>query len=507
MEAPLFVRSGHALHQVGERDHRVLVELHHVLKRHGSSRIPVIQVAQQEAERVADTAIRFARAVQDLAGDVDVLTVVGRACPQAHDVRARLGHHIVGKDRVAQRLRHLATVAVHDETMREHFAERWLVVGADAREQAGLEPAAVLVRALQVHVGGTAQLRPRVQHAGVRDTRLPPHIQDVVLGLELCAATARACGAFGKILGRLADEPRVRAFDLPQSDDGVECSVGRDRLAALHAREHRDRDSPGALPRDAPVRAVGDHRGDPVDRPSGDPLDCGDGLQRTLAKRTHSLCGFVHRDEPLLGGAEDDRTLAAPAVRIAVVDLAGGHKRPTLTQPVDDDRVRLPHVQALERAAASIERAVVTHGHGHRQAELQAHQVVVLAMTGCGVHSAGAGGELHVVAGDDHSGHPIVDRLLVAQSGELGALDARRQHLPGVPVRLLRHLLHQLLGHHEHVVAHAHAHVVGIRRQRDRHVGRQRPGSRRPDHDIDLTLSVSPCRRLLGELELDVDAV
>ena len=50
----------------------------------------------------------------------------------------------------------------------------------------------------------------------------------------------------------------------------------------------------------------------------------------------HGLDGFesalaqivaVHADEPLLGGAEDGRMVAAPAVRIAVLDILFGQQR------------------------------------------------------------------------------------------------------------------------------------------------------------------------------------
>ena len=55
---------------------------------------------------------------------------------------------------------------------------------------------------------------------------------------------------------------------------------------------------------------------------SGIQLHLLDGVQRALAEVV-----AVHADEPLLGGAEDGRVVAAPAVRIAVLDLLGGQQR------------------------------------------------------------------------------------------------------------------------------------------------------------------------------------
>ncbi len=135
-----------------------------------------------------------------------------------------------------------------------------------------------------------------------------------------------------------------------------------------------------------------------IDQP-GNPLDAVDLAHRGLAQVRR-----LHRDEPLVGRAEDDRLLAAPAVRIAVRDLGGGHKRAALAQPLDDDGIRVVDRQPLERAAAAIEHAVVVDRHRHRQVELHADQVVVLAVTGRRVDRAGAGREFDVVAGDDDAG-------------------------------------------------------------------------------------------------------
>ena len=70
------------------------------------------------------------------------------------------------------------------------------------------------------------------------------------------------------------------------------------------------------------------------------------GIQRDLLdgiERGAAQIVALHADEPLLGGAEDGRVVAAPAVRIAVRDLfVRRSSAPWALQNVDDDRVGFP---------------------------------------------------------------------------------------------------------------------------------------------------------------------
>ena len=70
------------------------------------------------------------------------------------------------------------------------------------------------------------------------------------------------------------------------------------------------------------------------------------GIHLTLRIASSAFCAQIvalHADEPLLGGAEDRRLVAAPAVRIAVLDLSLRQQRARSLQHLDDDRVRLPN--------------------------------------------------------------------------------------------------------------------------------------------------------------------
>src|SRR5205823_8489430 len=124
-----------------------------------------------------------------------------------------------------------------------------------------------------------------------------------------------------------------------------------ERLAIGGAIRDGDGNSPAPLAGDAPVRTVLHHPADAILAPGGNPPSRGgdlvDGLERGLADGRLAPAGkidfAVERDPPLVGGAEDDRLLAAPAMRIAVADLerlpAVVEERACAAQLVDDLRV------------------------------------------------------------------------------------------------------------------------------------------------------------------------
>ena len=63
--------------------------------------------------------------------------------------------------------------------------------------------------------------------------------------------------------------------------------------------------------------------------------------------------GVSRRDEPLLGGAEDDGVVAAPAVRIGVLEVGGAEQRAPLFEHGDDDGIGGPDLEAVEGGGAA----------------------------------------------------------------------------------------------------------------------------------------------------------
>ena len=134
------------------------------------------------------------------------------------------------------------------------------------------------------------------------------------------------------------------------------------------------------------------------------------------------------RDEPLLGGAKDDRMVAAPAMRIGVLKLRAAQQRAALFQHGDDDRIRLPHVSGRRKAGGCARvpgiridvdvPAGIDAASGVEPVALAGIEVVG-AVRGRGVDRAGAG------VGGDVGGQHAEDAALEKRMLEGGALEPR----------------------------------------------------------------------------------
>eukprot|EP00968_Pinguiococcus_pyrenoidosus_P022262 scaffold3100_cov248-Pinguiococcus_pyrenoidosus.AAC.17 len=134
----------------------------------------VTHAADQVSERVPDLAVVVERLLDDVVPDGYVRRVVYAGDPHAQRVGAvrRLLLLVLpsvddlGREHdVAERLAHLAPLLVHDEAVGEHRLVRSLPAGGNAREEGTLEPAAMLVAALQVQVDGIGQRAARFRDA------------------------------------------------------------------------------------------------------------------------------------------------------------------------------------------------------------------------------------------------------------------------------------------------------------------------------------------------------
>ena len=136
----------------------------------------------------------------------------------------------------------------------------------------------------------------------------------------------------------LLDRPLVPGVRAVRVEDGrgfINERRRENRFAARHAVERRNRHTPRALARDAPVRAIGHHIEDAVAAPRRNPFHLViDGMLRRFAQRPRRPVlapdgrVAVHPDEPLGGREEDHRVVAAPAVRVLVRNASRCQKRP-----------------------------------------------------------------------------------------------------------------------------------------------------------------------------------
>ena len=166
-------------------------------------------------------------------------------------------------------------------------------------------------------------------------------------------------------------------------------------------------------------------------------------------------------------GVVEQRRVAAPAERVAVLVGLDAEQQAALLELVRDGRVGVLDEDAGPRRDLGDELALEVDGVDDRQVVLHADAHVVLAERRRDVDDAGAVGGGDVVAADDEVGAlvrlHVVEQRLVLEAEQLGAGELA-QHL-GL---LAEHLLDEVAGQDEALAAALHERV------------RRRPGAPRP---------------------------
>ncbi len=140
--------------------------------------------------------------------------------PEADDLAAEALGDVYGIDAVAEGLGEGAALFVEGPAGGGDHLVGGLVADSDGEEQGGVEPAAVLVSAFGVEVGGEVKLGFYFEDAVPACSGLEPDVEDVHLFAELSAA-AGAGGAGGQEGGHVVDVPGISAFFAEEIDDGV----------------------------------------------------------------------------------------------------------------------------------------------------------------------------------------------------------------------------------------------------------------------------------------------
>ena len=462
------------LHFLGHHQ-RVAIDLAQALVRHGVfHRVEIRQVGQQEAQRIADAAVAFGHALEDLVGDRQLAGVVGGRHPQAQDVGAQAVVHLLRCHHVALGLRHLQALAVYHEAVGQQLLVRRAADGGATGKQRGLEPAAVLVGAFQVQVGRPRQLCALLEHGKVGGAGVEPHVQRVG---EL-AVVGRIVA---QQLGGVQAEPGFDAL-LLDAQRHLFQQLGRTRvqLAAFLVDEEGHRHAPVTLARHAPVRAVADHGFQAGAAPGREELGAVYRLLGTLAQYLAVVAGFVHADEPLRRGTEDDRGFVTPAVRVAVQQLVHVHQRATLSQRLDDFGVGFPDGEAGKQLGAGPVATVVGYRVVYRNTVCLADLEVFQTVGRGGVHQAGTGVGGNVIAAD-YRYFAGVERVRKADQLQLLAAGFA-QHGPAFHAVAFHGGFHQVFGQDQLALGAVHQLVGQLGANRNRLVGRQRPRRGGPDH-------------------------
>ena len=388
-------------------------------------RIEVEKVGGEDAAGVPQLAVRLDHARQNFGADPDLLAIVHHRDPQADDLGAALRDDLLRLDGVAERLRHLPAFLVHEEAVGQDCPERRRAARAQTDEQRALEPTAMLVAALEVEVRRPGQFFAEGEHRFVARPRVEPDVEDVLLALE----GGRAALFTGQALGHeLLQRPLVPGVGAVLVEDGrgaFDDRRGEHRFATAGTVERRDWHTPGALAGDAPVRAARDHVVDAVAAPGRNPLDLlvdrvkgglAQSARRAFARRDHRLA--VHPHEPLRGGEENHRIVAAPAVRVGVLVRLVVPEAAAFRQRLHDRGIRFEDLLPRKQPDIVREPAVRSDGRIDVEPVLQPSQVVVGAVAGSGVDRTGALLERHVV-GEHSERRTVVQRMREPEAFEI----------------------------------------------------------------------------------------
>src|SRR5437762_12058610 len=110
----------------------------------------------------------------------------------------------------------------------------------------------------------------------------------------------------------------------------------------------------------------------------------------------------VQGDEPLRRGKEDDRIMAAPAMRVGVLECLAVPEMSPLFQRLFDDRVCVEHTLTVEQFDGVEEMTAGIDRRIDLEAILEPGDEVIAAVSGGGVHRASAGLERDVVGKHAH---------------------------------------------------------------------------------------------------------
>ena len=192
LEVEIGVGGAHERVELGKPMQHQPLELRHGAVVDMVGGVEMREVAEHPAQRVAQLAVGLDAGLENLRPDALVVPVIGGAGPQPQNIGARLLDHVLRRDRVAERLRHLAAVLVEREAVGDDNVERSAPARAAGFQERRLKPAAMLVRAFEIHdrlvaaiglapdAGERREVFGVLEHEGVRRAGIEPDVENVV---------------------------------------------------------------------------------------------------------------------------------------------------------------------------------------------------------------------------------------------------------------------------------------------------------------------------------------
>ena len=144
-----------------------------------------------------------------------------------------------------------------------------------------------------------------------------------------------------------------------------------------------------------------------------------------MASLNRVILECIDRAEPLLSCTEDDRVLAAPAMRIAMNDILDCEQCIACTQIIQNDRggLLIIHTSILASIFSCISLAI--NRNDDRNIILLADNKVVCTEARCGMNTAGTSIQRNVLAGNDYR-LTIHDRMLGLHHFQVRAQQSRQ---------------------------------------------------------------------------------
>ena len=352
-----------------------------VLRRRSEARIEVLQIHEHEARGVPQLVREISRRFDALPVEAHVVARrVARNEHEAQGVRTVLVDDLDGIDAVAERLRHLAPLAVAHETVDEYVAERDVLAELQAHHDHACDPEEddVIARhenARRVELLELGRLLGPAHRLERPESRAEPCVEHVLILVQMMAAALWA------------------SLDVLARDD---------RLLAVFAIPRGDAMPPPKLTRDAPVADIFEPVHIDLRKALGHELDAAV-LHRLDRGRSQAL----HLHEPLLGDERLDRRMAARAVSDGVLMLLCGDENARLFEVFDEHLAALVAVESRVLAETFRHRAVIFYDAHLRQVMTKPHFEVVRIVRRRNLDRARTEGGIDVLVGKD--GNRAVD--------------------------------------------------------------------------------------------------
>ena len=166
----------------------------------------------------------------------------------------------------------------------------------------------MLIGAFQVEIRRVTEALPLTGDGGPARTRVKPDIHRVGALAPLCGV---ALVAWREELCFILLPPDIRSVGGDQITDVCDRIGVQKHITAGAVIEDRDRHTPGALSRDAPVAPLGHHRFDPVAAGGRQPVHRIDGAEGLIPESFNG-------GEPLFGCPENRWLFGSPVVGVTV---------------------------------------------------------------------------------------------------------------------------------------------------------------------------------------------